>query len=227
MKDPYELILVTQNVPSIHYDTEDYFHFEPGVNEAWKYDILKTAHFIERWMAEQDNTILQLIPYIICVNKKGEVLRYQRKGGGEKRLEGKLSIGIGGHVNIEDLHGENDKPAWETVRAGATREVVEELGLGQSFVHENLRPLGTLYAPSDDGGKKGRVGPAVGEVHLGIIYMLEITDASLMVDEGMIDPQFIDISSAQENYNKFEAWSQLVLDQSTNILDYHEKHSHK
>ena len=54
--------------------------------------------------ADQDRRYKQIIPYvlIICNDK---ILRYRRgRGGGETRLHGLYSVGIGGHISEED-HG--------------------------------------------------------------------------------------------------------------------------
>src|SRR2546423_1722543 len=52
--------------------------------------------------AEHDRRYKQLIPYVILICHD-RMLRYQRgRGGGEKRLHGLYSIGIGGHISEED-----------------------------------------------------------------------------------------------------------------------------
>ena len=46
----------------------------------------------------------QLISYCLLENEKGEILVYERlSGGGEERLHGQSSIGVGGHMNDDVL----------------------------------------------------------------------------------------------------------------------------
>src|SRR3989475_9890731 len=54
--------------------------------------------------AEQDKRYKQLIPYVLLIFND-RILRYRRgRGGGEARLHGLYSVGIGGHISDED-HG--------------------------------------------------------------------------------------------------------------------------
>ena len=184
---------------------------------------MRESSFVDRWLAEQDSSVLQLIPYVVCFNSSGKVLSYQRKGGGEGRLEGKCSVGIGGHVNtsdhpwsgedVERLKNSDElqdyKITWQTLQNGALREVTEELDLSSEYVFNNLMQLGVVYAPSDDGGDPSSPGPAVGEVHIGIVYGLIVPDDVKVRDnEGMIKPKFV---VNPPNIQKYERWSQLVL----------------
>lgn len=211
-----EKVLVTANTPGIHFSLGDYFHPLLDGSEGWKDEVIRNSKMVDRWLAEQDNTILQLIPYVLCITKDGKILSYQRKGGGEGRLEGKHSVGIGGHVNTEDLPENKNIPTWHTVLAGAVREVTEELEIEEEYVRFNLREIGTVYVPSDDGGDKVGPGPNVGEVHLGIVYMLPIDEAVTIRDnEGMIKPKFV---STKTTLSKYEQWSQKILEQLNDIL---------
>ena len=57
--------------------------------------------FRDRPEAEEDPQWKQFIPYV-CILHEGSILVLQRlKTQGEKRLHGKRSIGVGGHVNPE------------------------------------------------------------------------------------------------------------------------------
>ena len=56
---------------------------------------------------EEDPSYKQLISYVVVKNNKGETLLYTRlSGGGESRLHGKSSVGVGGHMNpVDGLSG--------------------------------------------------------------------------------------------------------------------------
>ena len=222
MSKDSEIILVTKNAPTIHFDSSDYIHFYEDNNDAWKDEVLRGASFVDRWLAEKDNTIVQFIPYIVCMTTEGRILAYQRKGGGEGRLEGKHSIGIGGHVNTCDVeeykrfvnkdghHVSVPIATWNVVTNGAIREVEEELHIDKGYAKENLIELGIIYTPSDEGSDKVTAVPAVGEVHIGIIYGLLVHDKiTTQVSEGLIRPRFI--NEAMTSQHKFENWSKLIL----------------
>lgn len=223
MSKKSEIILVTENNPSIHFGASDYIHFYEDDNEAWKDEVITGASFIDRWLAEVDKTIVQFIPYIICINPEGRILSYKRKGGGEGRLEGKFSIGIGGHVNTDDVQEFRqikDKEgalvtipvaSWNVITRGAIREIEEELHIDKGYAKDNLIELGIIYTPTDEGNDKVTAMPAVGEVHLGIIYGLLVHNKiTTQVSEGLIRPRFIDEDMTSRH--KYEYWSKLILE---------------
>lgn len=207
-----EEVLVTENNPSIHYSTGDYFHYQANPSEGWKDEVITNAKFVVRWQAEQDTSILQLIPYILVIHR-GKVLSYQRKGGGEGRLEGSYSVGIGGHINNEDTI--NDI-SWDIVREGAIREINEEIGIVPQ--KEKLNFIGTIYTPSNVGSSKNTAMPNVGQVHIGIVYTLQLDDSEMELDfeTTMLNTEFI---SKPLNTIKYEKWSQLILNRYNDIID--------
>lgn len=75
---------------------------------------------------EEDPSYKQLISYCLLENEHGEILVYERlSGGGEARLHGQSSIGVGGHMN--DVPGAES--INEVLRVNAQRELEEEVGL--------------------------------------------------------------------------------------------------
>ncbi|MDU2098444.1 MAG: DNA mismatch repair protein MutT, partial [Staphylococcus sp.] len=73
---------------------------------------------------EEDPSYKQLISYCLLENEKNEILVYKRlSGGGESRLHGQSSIGVGGHMN--DVIGANS--VNEVLRVNAQRELEEEV----------------------------------------------------------------------------------------------------
>lgn len=83
---------------------------------------------VDRAFCETDKTLRQLITYIAARDRKtGKVYIYARgEGGGENRLFGNCSIGLGGHVDTEVPEGIKlvDHMANEAIR-----ELREELGI--------------------------------------------------------------------------------------------------
>jgi len=155
-----EQVLVTVNHPTIHppnqaspyHFNQNYIHLKPH-DPNWEKFVIENASFVDRWLAERDASIVQLIPYVICCTHDGRILSYQRSGGGEDRLERKLSIGIGGHVNDTDIPATKTKPVhyltWETILNGAAREICEELSIDNRTVKSKLHEIGLIYTPME------------------------------------------------------------------------------
>src|SRR2546428_6911151 len=79
--------------------------------------------FKPRAGVEEDPSFKQIIPYLL-VRHRGRLFLVQRSTeGGETRLHGKYSIGVGGHINRGDVEG-----AQDVVAAGLKRGL-EEKGL--------------------------------------------------------------------------------------------------
>ena len=82
------------------------------------------AVLIERSICETDESLQQIIPYIV-IRRHGAIMMYDRGSkGGESRLSGKLSAGVGGHIN----QGDSDAAGSlrETIYRGMEREIDEE-----------------------------------------------------------------------------------------------------
>ena len=72
-------------------------------------DIIRAEHeFIPRPDAENDPDYKQIIPYVV-LRRGDEIFMTRRlKKGGEARLHGLMSIGVGGHINpVDDVDREN------------------------------------------------------------------------------------------------------------------------
>lgn len=124
-------------------------------------DFEAAGRFEPRSVAEENPAWKQLIPY--CLVRCGaEWFCVQRlPKGGETRLHGKLSLGIGGHVNPEDTAGYDDAP----LTGALLRELHEELVLPADGLPP-ARPLGLI---NDDSN-------AVGRVHTGLVFELAIPE---------------------------------------------------
>jgi predicted NUDIX family phosphoesterase len=125
--------------------------------------LLEKAEFRDREPAELDSNFKQLIPYIVFRDRSGRYLTYERLKGAEKRLSGKRSLGIGGHINPNDAEGTDFKS--EVLLNAAEREIREELSFQASCLDmtEDLLYRTYLQLVYDDS-------TTVGQVHLGIIF---------------------------------------------------------
>ncbi len=157
--------------------------------------------FMVRSEAENDPTHKQLIPYVVIIRGR-EVFSYRRSPkGGEGRLHGKWSVGVGGHINEPD--GASTESAYWN---GLWRELEEEVGLPKEKMESN-DILGLLYDPSTE----------VGRVHLGVVHLVRIpVGVNLGATEGSLaSGEFRHLAELQMevagNPDAFEVWSQLVL----------------
>jgi predicted NUDIX family phosphoesterase len=160
--------------------------------------------FAARSSAEIDPSLKQIIPYAILVSE-GKVLRYKRgKKSGEQRLVAKGSIGIGGHMNDRDEElFALDKEAYF---AGVQREIDEELIVE--------RPLQTRIAAliNDDSN-------AVGQVHLGVIHILDLAHPTAEKRESMIlNIEFLTPNQLRAERETLETWSQICVDNMHKLL---------
>ncbi len=154
--------------------------------------------FMPRSRAESDPTHKQIIPYALLVHE-GRVLHYVRgKKAGEQRLVAKGSIGIGGHMNDTDegLFA-LDREAY---LAGVRREVCEELHVRAPFTNHIVALL------NDDSNE-------VGQVHLGIIHVLQLDSPDVEKREAMItNLAFLTPEELRAKRDSMETWSQLCVD---------------
>ena len=125
--------------------------------------ITSTSHltYLNRSAAENDQRYKQLIPYVLLVcNDK--ILRYRRgKGGGESRLHGFYSVGIGGHISEEDHQLFSNDP----YREGMRRELMEEVAIDGAKE--------TAVAVINDDSTE------VGCVHFGVVHVMQVPDESV------------------------------------------------
>ena len=160
--------------------------------------------FSARSAAETDPSLKQIIPYAILVSG-GKVLRYKRgKKSGEQRLVAKGSIGIGGHMNDHDEQlFALDREAYF---AGVQREIEEELIVD--------RPLKNRIAAliNDDSNE-------VGQVHLGVVHVLELPQPTAEKRESMIlGIEFLAPDQLRAERDTLETWSQICVDNLEKLL---------
>ena len=146
---------------------------------------------------EEDSTFKQLISYCLLENEKGEILVYERlSGGGEERLHGQSSIGVGGHMN--DVMGADS--INEVLRVNAQRELEEEVGLAKED-SQNMEYLGFI---NDDNNE-------VGKVHMGIVFKITVNTTDVEAKEtDTLRIKWVEKGSI-ESYDDFETWSDLIL----------------
>lgn len=159
------------------------------------------AHLVERDICETDTSLLQLIPYIVVYNMAGGIFCYRRGGGGgEGRLLGKRSIGIGGHVEREPSGG-LVYPLSSVLLHAAERELKEELGMdgGPSHFTSLIYTAGT--------------GNQVDQVHLGLLSHVTVYSAESFEPDIVTDGKFMTLPELMQPqvFEELEVWSQVVV----------------
>lgn len=153
--------------------------------------------FLPRDAAESDPEHKQLIPYVVLLHGDCVFVYTRSRKGGESRLHALRSLGIGGHINP------GDGPLASAYFAGMRRELVEEVDLGHEPAIEAIRLIGFI---NDDS-------LPVGTVHLGVVHLLELSEPIAKPrEEQLAETGFVSISEAREGRERFETWSQFLLD---------------
>ena len=154
-----------------------------------------TAHgrYVDRPLAEVDPSLKQLIPYVVVRDGDRVFLMHRTDAGGDPRLHGKASIGVGGHLNPVD-------DGQDALMAGLRREWDEELVA-------DWEPRFTLLGLLNDDGNP------VGAVHLGVVFTVEADGRRVDVREHeKLTGAFADGDAIRAAWDRLETWSQLVAD---------------
>ena len=145
---------------------------------------------MERDMVEEDENYVQPIPYAAVIDSKGRILIYERKGS-EKRLHGKLSIGVGGHIK-----------SGESVFNALVRELREEVGIEHKEI-SSIKYLGAYY--NDKSGEK------VDKVHVGLMFIVKLNVPLVEVVSKELEGKFRSEITPEE-YERLELWSKALLE---------------
>jgi predicted NUDIX family phosphoesterase len=149
------------------------------------------GRYLARPSAEDDPAFKQLIPYVVVRDGERIFLMERTDAGGDARLHGKASIGVGGHLNPVD---EGD----DALMAGLRREWEEELVAGWA---PDFRLVGLL---NDDSNP-------VGAVHLGVVFSVEADGRPVGVREReKLTGAFVAPDEVRAAWDRLETWSQLV-----------------
>jgi predicted NUDIX family phosphoesterase len=158
--------------------------------------------YLNRSEAEHDKRYKQLIPYVLLICKD-HLLRYRRgRGGGETRLHGLYSVGIGGHISEED-HGLFSKDLG--YQDGMRRELREEVAIDEAKET-------TVAVINDDSTD-------VGQVHFGVVHLMQVASQKIAGRRsGIVGPEFIPIAEAVKDAANYESWSRFCLEQLNVLL---------
>jgi predicted NUDIX family phosphoesterase len=168
---------------------------------AFEAAVARDGFFVERAYAERTPALKQVIPYSV-VWCDGRVLLTRRlRGGGESRLHDKYSIGIGGHINPEDLGEGTSSRARNPIDAGTRREIAEELSVRGRY---EIQRVGLL---NDDSN-------AVGAVHVGVVQVIAVEGTVDIRERHQLEGRLVSVGDLRDLLAQgadLETWSKLLL----------------
>lgn len=158
-------------------------------------DFVEREHeFLPRPDMEADPGYRQIIPYV-AVTRGGEVFATRRlNAGGEARLHGKLSLGVGGHIERVD-----DDTSEGILMRALEREVSEEVAVERIV---SLTPLGVINEEHDE----------VSRVHLGFLFRMEVEGEVSVRETDKLEGMWLDISELPKYAGEMEGWSRVAAE---------------
>ena len=194
-----EQILVVNRKELFNNEENHFYGFIKKDDEKTKkiIDTFESYEVKRRGDMEEDPSFKQLIGYVLLKDiNTNEVLVYKRLvGGGEARLHGKASVGIGGHMNeIEE------KTIFEMLKINAARELNEEVGVSEEEALNNLHFIGLI---NDDETE-------VGQVHIGVVYECKVDKNNVEVkeDDTLVIKWMSGVEAKKEE--NYETWSEFL-----------------
>ena len=150
------------------------------------------GRYVPRPAAELEPDLKQLIPYVVVRQDPKLFLMERSTAGGDARLHGKASIGVGGHLNPVD-RGED--PLLDGLRREWSEELVAEFD-------PDFRLIGFL---NDDSNP-------VGSVHLGVVFTVDADGHAVSVREHeKLTGRFATPEEVLAAWERLETWSQLTF----------------
>jgi predicted NUDIX family phosphoesterase len=161
-----------------------------------------------RSVAEHDYDTKQLVVYVL-INHEQTFLSYQRTPKTtETRLKALYSIGIGGHVNVDDrmqptLFGAKEAAWKDFVLKAVWREVCEEVQIERA----NTQEPRLICFVNDDSND-------VGKVHFGLVFVVKLAKPSVALrgERGIGKLSFHTLPELISTRDTMETWSQLLVD---------------
>ncbi|WP_448375117.1 DNA mismatch repair protein MutT [Fervidobacterium sp.] len=172
-------------------DIEKICNGQTGVVEVAEdefFKVLERGFFVERSRAEYDESTRQVIPYIVL--KDGDEYIFFRRTANqtEKRLHNLITLGVGGHLNIDD-----SKNPVDCLKNGLWRELKEEVIVEV----KSLKYIGLI----------NEIENPVSRVHVGVLYIADVNYKSIAEKENFVEIRSKTLSSYIE---EMEGWAKVV-----------------
>lgn len=166
-------------------------NFTPNfINKDFYNSVELLGRYVYRSDAEGDFSMQQIIPYVLVKRESDNKYFVTKRLSGEERLEGTLSIGIGGHIDIEDGYG-------NMIINGLEREVDEEVFIKKK---KSLKFLGYMRDMSSSTND-----------HIGFIFLLNVKDCKIK-ETDKLKGYWLNYDELEEKYPKFEGWGRYMID---------------
>ena len=163
-----------------------------GAEAVHRY-ILAHHTFMPRDIAEYDNTVKQIIPYVLIRQGEQYFLLRRLKKQTEARLHDKLSLGIGGHINPTEANAE------DPLEAGLKRELEEEVSVA------SIRSLTCVGIINENNG-------GVSDYHTALVYLLEAEGPVTVRETEKMEGRWVYADELRPVFDSLETWSQLAAE---------------
>ncbi|MCM1222342.1 MAG: NUDIX domain-containing protein [Lachnospiraceae bacterium] len=153
--------------------------------------IINNNLYIDRDYAEYAEEYKQIIPYVVLLNDDKVFITQRLKAQTEKRLHGKCSIGLGGHINP------SVEKSSDVIYEGMKRELYEEVGLTDIHKHECIGIINDLSTE-------------VSNFHIALVYFshvspdVQIRETEKMTGHWASDDEVLNV------FDYLESWSQII-----------------
>ena len=157
--------------------------------------LIRECHFFRsRAEVEDDPAIQQVIPYVVFRHRDRYLLTHRLRASSEKRLRKQYSLGVGGHINPQDLD------AGDPILDGLKREWREEVVYEGKFEAELIGLLNDDSSP-------------VSKVHLGVVFLVDGDTPNIAIREtDKLAGELLTLEQMKIYYLGMESWSQMVYD---------------
>jgi len=164
--------------------------------------IKKNCEFKRRGDMENDPSWQQIIPYIIFSHQDKYFLYRYLKKAGEQRLLNDYIIGVGGHINKDDV-----RPGEDILEAGRDREWDEEVSYKDKLQKKLVGILADSRRPVEN-------------VHLGLVYLFtgETPNISIKETDKMIG-ELVGIDELAKKAPNTEGWVPIIYNEYIKILN--------
>ena len=153
--------------------------------------IASESLFLPRPVAEESTEYKQIIPYVSVVRGDEVFATHRLNKGGESRLHGLMSLGVGGHIN------EIDRTGGDWLMNCLRREIEEEI---------DIADFGTLTLR----GLINDSANAVGSVHLGFFFTLTTAGEVFVRETEKLAGGFMPLASLPAHTQEMETWSSII-----------------
>ena len=157
--------------------------------------VIREHHFFKpRAEVEDDPAFQQIIPYVVFRHLDRYLLTHRLRASSEKRLRKQYSLGVGGHINPQDLQ------AGDPILDGLKREWSEEVAYDGKFEAQLIGLLNDDSSP-------------VSKVHLGVVFLVDGDSPNISIREtDKLAGELLTLEEMRIYYLGMESWSQMVFD---------------